>query len=333
MNLKVPKVAMTLMLICLVIINIVVIGVIDSSGSADTKTDAETQNSGFATLPSMTTTEPSATEPTTTTTTTEFREKVVLEYPYYVEVDKKAQVITVFTTNEEGKYEKLVRQMICSTGENRKKFPDGLYKLKDRKFEWRNMLSHGEPMWAQYACTITGDFMFHSVPYKRNGDNSSLDEWRYKELGTECTGGCIRLTVEGAKWIYDNCPPGTPVRILTGDTYDKELVESLRPPAPKNGWDPTDPDPKNPNYQPLITTPDPQPDPYAPLYDYDWEWAPEVPKVQWTKAPTETTTTAPAETTAAPAETTTAPAETTAAPTEAPTASPTAAPTEPSAEG
>lgn len=318
MNARVPKVALCLMLFCLVILNIVVQGVAGSALTPGGQDGEVTQPATASTLPPLTTVQPTTTTEPTTTTTTEYREEVVLEFPYYIEVDKKAQVVTVFTTNEEGKYEKVVRQMICSTGENRYKFPDGMYKLKDRKFEWRNMLSHGEPMWAQYACTITGDFLFHSVPYKSNGKKNSLYEWRFKELGTACTGGCIRLTVEGAKWIFDNCPPGTPVCIMTGDTYDEALIESLRPADPVNGWDPTDPDPKNPNYQPLITTPDPQPDKYAPLYDYDWDWAPEVTKVAQR---TTTTTAAPEETTAAPAETTaapTAPAE----PTEAPVITP-----------
>lgn len=318
MNTKVPKVALFLILFCLVVLNIVIHSAANPAADKGGETDGTAPQTEYSTLPTLTTTEPVTTEPTTTTTT-EYREKVVLEHPYYIEVDKKAQVVTVFTTNEEGKYEKVVRQMICSTGENRYKFPDGLYKLKDRKFEWRNMLSHGEPMWAQYACTITGDFLFHSVPYKSNGKKNSLYEWRFEELGTACTGGCIRLTVEGAKWIFDNCPPGTPVRILTGEKYDEALIESLRPAAPKNGWDPTDPDPANPNYQPIITTPDPQPDPYAPLYDYDWDWAPEVTKV----AQRTTTTEATEATTAAPAETTSA------APVTEPTTAPTAAETAP----
>lgn len=240
---------------------------------------------------------------TTTTTTTAPREEVVLEHPYYIEVDKSAQVVSIYTTNEEGKYEKLVRQMICSTGEDPDELPNGVYPLKESRTEWCAMLTHNLRLYAKYTTQISGDYLFHSVPYFTKRDNSSLNEWYFSELGEARSGGCIRLTVEGAKWIYDNCPPGTPVRILESGVYDPELIEALRPGEPVDGWDPTDPDPDNPDYRPLITTPDPQPDKYAPLYDYQWEWAPEQPYAPRTTATAST-----------------------AAPTTAPTAAPTAAP-------
>ena len=61
--------------------------------------------------------------------------------------------------------------------------------------------------------------------------------------------GCVRLTVEDAKWIYDNCPSGTYVEI-----YDSEDPGPLGKPealkldadSPNKGWDPTDPDERNP---------------------------------------------------------------------------------------
>ena len=66
----------------------------------------------------------------------------------------------------------------------------------------------------------------------------------YNKLGTAASAGCVRLTVEDSKWIYDNCELGTPV----------EVVDEVGPygpePEPLNwnysGWDPTDPDPNNP---------------------------------------------------------------------------------------
>jgi len=217
----------------------------------------DTYNTGDGSAVTTTTEQAVVSASQVTTTTTEYREEVDVKLPYYIRVDKQKKVISIYTTNEEGKYEVLVRQMICSTEENKGKFPDGMYQLQagdndgSRKFEWRAMKSHGEDMFAQYAYTISGDFMFHSVPYKNYGDKSSLYEWRYEELGTACTGGCIRLTVECAKWIYDNCPAGTPVEIMRSESFDPELIEKLRPPAPVDGWDPTDPDPENPAYQPM----------------------------------------------------------------------------------
>lgn len=55
--------------------------------------------------------------------------------------------------------------------------------------------------------------------------------------------------MEDAKWIYDNCPVGTKVTI-----YDSKDPGPLGKPtpiridvnSPYRGWDPTDPDPRNP---------------------------------------------------------------------------------------
>ena len=180
------------------------------------------------------------------------------DYPYFIEVDKTNQVITVFTTSSSGKYDKPVRVMLCSTAQNPKKFPAGYWKLKaDRtssKYVWRTMKSHGKPLYAQYATQITGDFLFHSVPYS-DTKKDALDLQRFSKLGTADSGGCIRLTVENAKWISENCKAGTTVHI-TENKKNPSLTQALKEQVPKpdaSGWDPTDPDPKNPNYHPQYT--------------------------------------------------------------------------------
>ena len=336
MNLKELKpshISLCVIAIILVVANLFAFSIIsnnsDPTGIIATS-DSQTGDDTTPSVLSSTDVAVSSSDTGETTSTTEQREEVVLELPYMITVDKVGQIVTVYTTNEEGKYEKLVRQMICSTGQNIDKLPDGVYPLKANRKEWCDMLSRTDTyLFAQYTTQITGSFLFHSVPYTLNGDKSSLSESRYAELGQAVSGGCIRLTVEGAKWIYDNCPAGTPVVVFKGEKYDAELVESLRPGEPVDGWDPTDPDPNNPNYRPLITTPDPEPDKYAPLYDYQWQWAKEQERITYSKTttsddttdtteatddggefpvdpePEATTTAAPETTTAAPATTTT----------------------------
>lgn len=180
------------------------------------------------------------------------------DYPYFIEVDKTNQVITVFTTSSSGKYDKPVRVMLCSTAQDPNKFPTGYWKLKaDRTTSrniWRTMKSHGTPLYAQYATQITGDFLFHSVPYSAT-KKDALDLQRYSKLGVADSGGCIRLTVENAKWINENCKAGTTVHI-TKNKKNPSLTQALKEQVPKpdaSGWDPTDPDPKNPNYHPQYT--------------------------------------------------------------------------------
>ncbi len=187
--------------------------------------------------------------------------------PYFIEIDKTNQIVTVFTTSSSGKYDKPVRIMLCSTAQNPKKFPTGYWQLKaDRTTSrnvWRKMQSHGTPLYAQYTTQITGHFLFHSVPYT-DTKKDALDLKRFANLGTADSGGCVRLTVENAKWISENCKEGTWVH-MTEKKKNPALTKALKDQIPKpdgSGWDPTDPDPNNPNYQPMYTEEMPEPEGY-----------------------------------------------------------------------
>ena len=85
--------------------------------------------------------------------------------------------------------------------------------------------------------------------YSQHKDDVEYDEFNL--LGTRASLGCIRLAVVDVKWIYDNCPLGTPV-IIYNDADDPGPMGKpgtiYTDPADteKRGWDPTDPDPANP---------------------------------------------------------------------------------------
>ncbi len=71
--------------------------------------------------------------------------------------------------------------------------------------------------------------------------------------GTVCSHGCVRLTVEDAQWIYENCEAGTIVEIY--DDADnpgplgKPEAQKLDGNNPRHNWDPTDTDPGKPRKQ------------------------------------------------------------------------------------
>lgn len=58
-----------------------------------------------------------------------------------------------------------------------------------------------------YATQFYGDYLFHSTTY--NTDGSVQDD----RLGMQLSHGCVRLSIDDAKWIYDNIPAGTTVFI------------------------------------------------------------------------------------------------------------------------
>lgn len=123
---------------------------------------------------------------------------------YYIKVNNEANTVTVYIKDDNGQYTIPVKAMICSTGEatpkNRKIVIGG------KRWKWQPLFGN---VYGYYTTHIDGNILFHSVPYVTNKDNSSLEYWEYDKLGTAASAGCVRLTVQDAKWIYDNCKNGT----------------------------------------------------------------------------------------------------------------------------
>lgn len=162
------------------------------------------------------------------------------DLPYVLYVNRKQNIVTVYTYDEAGKYTKPVKAMVCSTGSDNGT-PTGSFEITD-KYTWR--LLFGD-VYGQYACRITGHILFHSVPYLEK-DKSTLLAGEYNKLGEQASDGCIRLCVADVKWIYDNCASGTKVVIYDGDG-EEPLGKPEIPSIPVSSqWDPTDPDAENP---------------------------------------------------------------------------------------
>lgn len=163
---------------------------------------------------------------------------------YYIKVNYGAQVVTVYTKDSNGKYTKPVKAMVCSTGTYTP--TSGTYRTLG-KGNWWPLMGN---VYGQYSTWICGDILFHSVPYLKSGDKSSLEYWAYDQLGQRVSMGCVRLTVADAKWIYNNCPVGTQVEFYSSSNpgpLGKPTAQKISS-APSNvrGWDPTDPDKNNP---------------------------------------------------------------------------------------
>ena len=90
--------------------------------------------------------------------------------------------------------------MICSTGIDTPK--EGIYEITSYKKEWLALQGN---VYGKYCTQIVGDILFHSVPYMENYNSASLEYWEYDKLGQDVSLGCVRLKVEDAKWIFDNC--------------------------------------------------------------------------------------------------------------------------------
>lgn len=156
---------------------------------------------------------------------------------YWLQVNKGTNVVTVFRSD--GTPE---RAFVCSTGSAT---PLGTFSTPN-KYRWHEL---DGPSWGQYCTRIHGGVLFHSVWYYQNGNYASQSYREYNKLGTTASHGCVRLTVADSKWIYDNCPLGTTVKIIAGSSANDPLGKPAAIKVPTNvsqGWDPTDPAPGNP---------------------------------------------------------------------------------------
>lgn len=172
----------------------------------------------------------------------------VLKLPYFIEVNRKKNVVTVYGLDDNQNYTRLIKTFVCSVGTATSDYtttPIGTYQTTN-KYVWRKL---DGSVYGQYATRITRDILFHSVPYFTQ-NKSDLEYLEYNKLGSAASLGCVRLTVTDAKWIYDNCVSGTSVKIYDSDTLKNGVVkpsaQKISPSSNNKGWDPTDPDINNP---------------------------------------------------------------------------------------
>lgn len=177
---------------------------------------------------------------------------------YYIKVSYTSNVVAIYTKDDSGEYNNLVKTMVCSTGTATPR--GGVYKL-NTKYRWLPLFGN---VYGQYCSRITGYILFHSVPYLRNREPDSLEYWEYDKLGTAASAGCVRLTVADAKWIYDNCASGCYVEFCTTLNVSKPSAAKISSNEACRNYDPTDPVANNPwrNYvEPSTPTESPKTDP------------------------------------------------------------------------
>ncbi len=157
---------------------------------------------------------------------------------YMIRVNKTRNCITIYNAGKNGEYGDPVRAMVCSVGFDA---PEGVFQTSDR-YTWK--IVNGN-VWSQYATRITGNVLFHSVTYSQK-DKSTLINRYFNQLGTNASTGSIRVMAADAKWLMENCVPGTQVEIYK----DNDPGPLGKPPtialSGTTGWDPSDPDPANP---------------------------------------------------------------------------------------
>ncbi len=129
--------------------------------------------------------------------------------PYKVKISVADQKVYVYEWIA-GDYTKLVKTMVCSTGTKTNPTPYGTWASGGPVGRWYYFKEFD--CWAQYGYVIVGGIMFHSVLYSEK-DTDSLRQGSVNALGSRASHGCIRLKVDDAKWIYNNCAAGTLITV------------------------------------------------------------------------------------------------------------------------
>lgn len=157
----------------------------------------------------------------------------------YIYVYLKSQVVVVYDSDDDVRI-----AFTCSSGKASTPTKTGDYRILT-KYRWRLMIGN---CYTQYASSFSSGYLFHSIPYNRK-NAATMSNASYDKLGSPASAGCIRLCFRDAKWVYDNCPIGTYVRVTDDYAPTNIVTQSIVPrinDTAHSGWDPTDTDPNNP---------------------------------------------------------------------------------------
>ena len=154
---------------------------------------------------------------------------------YYILLDLKNQIVTVFEKDESGEYTKVVRRFICTSGRTEldplipedegTPTPKGIWKIggHERFGEFTAFRS----TYAQYWTQIVGGVYFHSIMYDKR-DVNTLQSGAFGRLGSKGSHGCVRLYVEDAKWLYYYACPGTTIKVSTSEESNSAMRKLLK---------------------------------------------------------------------------------------------------------
>lgn len=154
---------------------------------------------------------------------------------YYILLDLKNQIVSVFERDETGAYTKIVRRFLCSSGrsdvdeadpeDEATPTPRGIWKIGGRE-RFGKFANFGSS-YARYWVQIVGSIYFHSLLFdKRSID--AMERGPYSDMGNKVSHGCVRLYVEDARWLYYYACPGTTIEISATEPSDRDLKRALK---------------------------------------------------------------------------------------------------------
>ena len=159
-------------------------------------------------------TKPTTTKPVNHESTKPSTKPTATKTTYRIDVDLTNQICTVYKNG------KAVMSEFVSTARKGKTTPTGNFKIQGasggRKAKLRTAKMSGGKSYAEYLCRFKGAKCMHGVPYSKRNTKGLVSKTEFNKLGTPASAGCVRMPIKLARYIYNNCPVGTPVKVFRG---------------------------------------------------------------------------------------------------------------------
>lgn len=126
---------------------------------------------------------------------------------YFIWLDIAHQKVNIFNGSNNNWH--LIKSMICSSGKASTPTVKGTFTAGNKGLYFLTDYTIGGntvEATCKYYTQITSNYLFHSVIYNSNG-SKIIDG----TLGVPVSHGCVRLSIDNAKYIYDNIPAGTAI--------------------------------------------------------------------------------------------------------------------------
>ncbi|WP_129599729.1 L,D-transpeptidase family protein [Anaerophilus nitritogenes] len=122
---------------------------------------------------------------------------------HYIWVDTNKNITYIFERQNENW--NLIKTMPCTTGKSSNPTVKGIFEICGRG-PW--LTSYNGKVKAKYKVRFFKDYYFHSILFDANGKNI-VDS----RLGKSLSHGCVRLSLDDAKWMYDHIKDDTTVYV------------------------------------------------------------------------------------------------------------------------
>lgn len=135
-----------------------------------------------------------------------------------IEVDLTNQITTIYGKYSDGTWKPFMSEFV-STARKGKTTPVGNWKIqgsKNLKAKYRTAKLSGGKSYAEYLVRFKGAKCMHMVPYSKRNTSGKVSKGEFNKLGTPRSAGCVRMPAKMARYIYNNCPLGTPVKVFKG---------------------------------------------------------------------------------------------------------------------